>query len=158
MSLLRPLAVFSVGLALAAAARADGVPVLRASPAEDVVVDGRLGEASWLAAERGGGFRERTPMPGSVPPVETSVRVLFDGEALYVGVECMLGPGESPRALVMTRDSYGIWDDDAVSVKIDARRDLRTTLGFVVSASGAQMDYLALDNGRALRREVDLVW
>jgi hypothetical protein len=158
MSTVARLAVLAGSLALALPARAEGVPVLHASRAEGVVVDGRLDEPSWLAAELGAGFVERTPMPGSTPPVPTTLRVLFDGEALYVGIECLLDPDESPRALVMTRDSYGIWDDDAVSVKIDARRDLRTTLGFVVSASGAQLDYIALDNGRVLRREYDLLW
>lgn len=123
-----------------------------------MVIDGVLDEPGWLEAEVGSHFVERTPHPGDAPPVRTYVRVLFDQDALYVAVESMLAPGETPRALVMTRDSSSIWNDDAISLKIDARRDLRTTLGFVVSASGAQMDYLALDNGRVLRREYDALW
>lgn len=151
-------AVVGAVLALAPRVHAQDVPALAAGRADAVVIDGRLDEASWLAAPSAGDFVERTPHPGSAPPVETSFRVLFDEAALYVGVECRLAPGEAPRALVMTRDSYSIWDDDAISVKIDARRDRRTTLGFVVSASGAQLDYIALDNGRVLRREYDLLW
>jgi hypothetical protein len=152
------LAAAFAALALASGVRAQDVPHLRAGPAAGMVIDGRLDESAWLVAEVGGGFRERTPHPGNTPPVDTTFRVLFDEGALYVGVECRLAPGESPRALVMTRDDFGIWSDDALSVKIDARRDQRTTIGFVVSASGAQLDYIALDNGRVLRREYDMLW
>lgn len=129
----------------------------RVPAGEPIRIDGVI-EPAWDASEIGDGFVERTPHPGERPPVHTELRVLYDEDALYVAVVSMLAPGETPRALVMTRDSESIWNDDAISVKIDARRDLRTTLGFVVSASGAQLDYLALDNGRVLRREYDALW
>lgn len=135
-------------------------PRVRASARGEhaIAIDGVLDEAPWLGAEIAGGFVERTPHPGHAPPVRTTFRVLYDEDALYLGLEMELAEGESPRALCMTRDSAEIWDDDAISVKIDARRDRRTTLGFVVGATGAQLDYLVLDNGRAFRREVDMVW
>lgn len=153
------ISVWLFGLACPSIASADP-PRLRASArgAQPIAVDGRLDEPPWAEAERGGGFVERTPHPGHAPPVDTTFRVLFDDQALYIGIELQLAEDESPRALSLTRDSTEIWNDDAVSVKIDARHDHRTTLGFVVSASGAQLDYLALDNGRAFRREVDMVW
>jgi hypothetical protein len=142
-----------------AIARADP-PRLRASPrgAAAIVIDGSLDEGPWASAAIGSGFTERVPHPGHTPPVETTLRVLYDQGALYIGVESFLAEGEEPRGLCLTRDSDTIWDDDAISVKVDARRDHRTTLGFVVDSSGAQLDYLALDNGRAVRREVDMVW
>ena len=157
--------LFSFGIALLSAsapqlARADP-PHLSATGLTEssaIVIDGTLDEPEWSAAAVGEDFVERTPHPGDAPPVRTTLRVLFDADALYIAVESFLVPGEPPRALVMTRDSTSIWNDDAISVKIDARRDLRTTLGFVVSASGAQLDYLALDNGRVLRREYDMLW
>ncbi|MDQ3031009.1 MAG: DUF5916 domain-containing protein [Myxococcota bacterium] len=158
---MRPLAlpIALVVLAITSIARADP-PQLRATARGEhaIDIDGALDEAPWEAAQIAGGFVERTPHPGSAPPVATTFRVLYDDGALYLGFELELAEGESPRALCMTRDSTEIWDDDAISVKIDARRDHRTTLGFVVSASGAQLDYLVLDNGRAFRREVDMVW
>ncbi len=149
-----------LSIALIPARAAADPPHLTASEAlgAPMVIDGVLDEPGWIDAEVGSHFVERTPHPGDAPPVDTRVRVLFDQDALYVSVEAMLAPGETPRALVMTRDATSIWNDDAISLKIDARRDLRTTLGFVVSASGAQMDYLALDNGRVLRREYDALW
>ena len=123
-----------------------------------IAIDGILDEAPWLEAEPAGDFVERVPHPGTQPTVPTTFRVVFDGDALYIGIEAGLAEGETPRGLTMTRDSDAIFEDDAISVKIDARLDHRTTLGFVVDASGAQLDYLALDNGRTVRQEVDMVW
>jgi hypothetical protein len=122
------------------------------------VVDGVLDEPPWAAAEVGGQFVERTPHPGESAAVATSVRVLFDDDALYVGVVAVLGPGESPRGLTRTRDDPTLWSDDAITVKVDARRDRRTTVGFTVNAAGTQLDYMALDNGAVMRREWDAVW
>ena len=135
-------------------------PRLRGEPRgpAPIVIDARLDEAPWRRAAVGEGFVERTPHPGEAAPVRTTVRVLFDEDALYVGVESFIAEGETPRGLELTRDSMDIWEDDAISVKVDARRDGRTTLGFVVNPAGAQLDYLAVENGQSLRRELDAVW
>jgi hypothetical protein len=149
--------LFTLGLASSAEAQ---VPRLRAEPRGEGVlrIDGRLDEDAWTRAPLGTDFIERSPHPGDRPPVATTVRVLYDAGAIYVGVEAFLEPGEAPRGLELTRDSMGIWEDDAISVKVDPRRDGRTTLGFVVNPANAQLDYLAVDNGAALRREHDMIW
>lgn len=123
-----------------------------------ITIDGRLDEAPWQSATASAGFVERTPIPGAAPPVITTLRVLYDDDALYVGLEMGLLPGERPRALELRRDDFGIFDDDAVSVKIDVRHDHRNTVGFVTNPEGAQLDYVAIDNGRSFRREFDAVW
>ena len=135
-------------------------PSLTAQPRGDtpVAIDGKLDEAPWATAPVGSGFTERTPAPGQPSPADSRVRVLYDAEALYVGVELGLLPGETPRALELTRDASRIWADDAVTVKLDVLLDRRTTLGFVVNPAGARIDYIALDNGRVFRREFDAVW
>lgn len=121
-------------------------------------IDGVLDEAAWASADVGDSFVERLPVPGAVPPVRTEVRVLVDSTSIYVGVTSYLAPGEVPRALELTRDSYRIWDDDAVTVKLDVRRDRRSTVGFAVNPAGTQIDFIALDNGRVFLRQVDSVW
>ena len=123
-----------------------------------IVIDGRLDEAAWDAAEMSSDFRERTPIPDALPPAQTEVRVLYDEDALYVGVVMYLIPGETPRALELRRDNFGIFDDDAISVKLDVRHDHRSTVGFVTNPAGAQLDYVAIDNGRSFRTEYDAVW
>jgi hypothetical protein len=135
-------------------------PTLTAHPRGEapIIIDGRLTEAPWLQAAKGAHFRERTPTPGATPSVPSTVQVLYDRDAIYVGVRMALLPGETPKAFELRRDSGRIWAFDAVTVKIDPRRDQRTTLGFAVNPAGAQIDLIALDNGRVFRVEHDSVW
>lgn len=127
-------------------------------PSERVTIDGRLDEPAWARAEVSAGFVERIPFPGSEPPVDTEVRVLVDHGALYVGVVCHIVPGQVPRALELQRDSFGIFSDEALSLKLDIRHDVRTTVGFVTNPSGAQLDYVAVEGGSEFRREFDAIW
>ena len=124
----------------------------------DIEIDGRLDELIWETTEEGSSFVERVPVPGRAPPVDSHVRVLFDAEALYVGVRMELLPGERPRALSLARDSFLLFSDDAVTVKIDVARDRRTTIGLAVNPAGTQLDYVAVENGRQFRTEYDAVW
>lgn len=134
--------------------------VLVAHPrgAAPIVIDGKLDEPAWRAAPVGGDFIERTPTPGAPSPAESTVRVLFDADAIYVGVRMLTLPGETPKAFELRRDNGGIWSFDAVTVKIDPRLDRRTTLGFAVNPAGARIDLIALDNGKVFRVEHDSVW
>ncbi|MEM9188869.1 MAG: DUF5916 domain-containing protein [Myxococcota bacterium] len=126
--------------------------------ADPIRVDGTLDEPIWERAPVGTDFVERSPNVRGRPRARTEVRVLYDTEALYVAVVSHLEPGEQPRALERNRDSFRIYSDDAVTVKIDAAFDRRTTVGFGVNPANAQIDYIATDNGRSFRREYDAVW
>ncbi len=134
--------------------------VLEAVPLDGatITVDGRLDEPVWRAAPVASGFVQRSPVPGVVAPVDGRVRVVYDREALYVGVEFDLLPGESPRALELTRDSFRLFADDAVSLKFDVHRDRRSTVGLVINPAGAQLDYVTLDSGSQFRTEFDARW
>lgn len=135
-------------------------PQFRAEPRGQtpIAIDGVLNEAPWAAAEVGSHFVERLPTPDAHPPVETELRMLFDDDAVYVGVTMHLLPGEVPFALTYQRDSYRIWDDDAITLKFDVRQDHRTTAGFATNVLGTQLDYISVDNGRSFRIEYDAVW
>jgi len=130
----------------------------RSTLGEHVTIDGVFDEPAWGRAPFADGFRERVPHPDRTPPVETRFRVLFDDGALYFALEMMLAPGQAPRAIERTRDGTDLYSDDAVTLKIDARHDRRTTVGFSLNPAGTQLDYLAIDNGRVFRREFDTVW
>lgn len=124
----------------------------------EATIDGVLDEPFWQEGEWSTGFTERRPLAGATPPVATRFKVRFDSDALYIAVVSELLPGEQPRALEMSRDSFRIFDDEAITVKIDVRRDRRTTLGFALNPAGQQLDYIAVDNGQIFRRELDSVW
>jgi len=163
-----PAGLLLVGLLLVGAgARAqESLPVPDAPPAvhavstggSSIAVDGRLDESAWSRAPYADGFRERLPHPDRRPLVDTRFRVLFDEGAIYFGLEMAYVPEEAPRQIERTRDGTDIYSDDVITLKIDARRDRRTTLGFALNPAGTQLDYLAIDNGRLFRREVDMVW
>lgn len=125
---------------------------------ETLLIDGRLSEPAWQSAKESVGFVERVPKPGAQPPVQSSVRVLYDQDALYVGVKMQYDPSSPPVAWELRRDSGSIWSDDAITLKIDPRADKRTTLGFALNVAGAYLDLIALDNGRAFLTEYDMVW
>ena len=123
-----------------------------------IQVDGRLDDLDWAKAEVSTGFSERTPNPGDSPPVETRIRAIYDDSALYIAVENVFATGETPRTLELRRDSSRIWADDAVTLKLDVAHDKRTSINLAVNSAGAQIDALALNNGRQFRKEFDAVW
>ena len=53
---------------------------------EPPVVDGTLNERAWSQAEAAGDFIQRTPRDGEPATQETRFQILFDDQALYVGV------------------------------------------------------------------------
>ena len=123
--------------------------------AERIMVDGRLSEAVWVAAEVNSGFVERTPNPVSLQS-STRVRVAYDSEALYVAVE-NTRTRERPISMELRRDSFGIWSDDTITLKFDVLLDKLNTVGFAANAAGAQT-YLSLNSGRQFRLEYDAIW
>ena len=81
---------------------------------------------------------------------------LYDRRCLYRPSLGLL-PGEIPVGRTMSRDTSRIWRDDAITIKFDVLRDFRTTLGFAINLATAQIDFIALENGRTFRTEYDAV-
>ncbi|MBV71301.1 MAG: hypothetical protein CMH52_08120 [Myxococcales bacterium] len=125
---------------------------------QNITLDGQLLESGWANADVGSEFVERVPNPGDRPPVKTKIRVLYDDHYIYVAVDCAMTPGEQPRILELRRDSGRIWADDAITLKFDVTHDKRTSINFGVNAADAQVDGIALNNGRQFRKEFDAVW
>lgn len=123
-----------------------------------VKVDGRLDEAAWQAAPIGRGMTERQPMPGAKAPIDFAFRVLYDSEALYFGIESSYQSDWRPISRELRRDTYNIWSDDTITIKLDVHRDQVTTTGFAFNAAGAQTDFIAMTSGGGFRREFDAVW
>ncbi len=118
-------------------------------------LDGDISEALWSQAPKHGGFVERKPALGASPKDATFFRVAFDLDHLYVAI--VAEDSETPVGRSRARDSFVIFRDDALSLKIDAKNDRRTTFGFVLNPVGGRLDYLGVDEG-SFKREVDHVW
>ncbi|MBI2898191.1 MAG: hypothetical protein HYY06_31870 [Deltaproteobacteria bacterium] len=128
---MHPITVLALDLAL-------GVPRLEpARVGEPPAIDGRLDDAAWRAAPVTDELTQRSPHPGVAPTERTTVRVLYDAEAVYFGVECEHRRTRIVRRL--TRRDREI-ETDVVSVDLDTRRDGLTAFSFVVSVAGVLGD------------------
>jgi len=108
-----------------------------------LAVDGVLNDACWAEAEvlhfAGAGDDSEAAMP-------TTVRLLHDGVTLYVGFECQ---DMDAAATGRDRDNHA-FNDESVSIMIDADGDVRTFVLISVSPLGTLSDafIVARDNIR----------
>ncbi|MFL5611884.1 MAG: DUF5916 domain-containing protein [Gemmatimonadaceae bacterium] len=115
-------------------------------------VDGKLNEAAWANAVPSGDFTQSYPKIGAPPTDPTEVRVLYDDDALYVGVRMFDAHPDSIAAQLARRDISGIYSD-WLHVIVDSYHDRRTAYRFSVNPRGVQKDVLTYDDSRE-----DLNW
>ena len=131
--------VLSLTVALAVhAAPSKGLQAVRSK--EAVSIDGRLDELVWKSAPAASSFTQDAPAFGSPSGAATDVRVLYDGQSLYIGARMNRAASAAVTALVHRRDqdSFSDW----FSVAVDSMHDRRTALTFSVNAAGVQRDVL----------------
>jgi len=101
-------------------------------------VDGRLDDPSWASGTIATDLVQRRPNPGAVATLPTEARILYDAEALYVGIR-LFDP--DPRTIVAP---YPRRDDETTSdwvfVELDSRHDRRTGFSFGLNPRGVQVD------------------
>ena len=125
---------------------------LHAVRVEDApVIDGRLDEAIWAAAEPIGGFLQRDPVEGEPSSEDTIIRVAYDEDALYIAARLF---DREPTAIVrqLSRRDVAV-EADALVVYLDPHHDHLTGAQFGVSAAGVQRDAL-IYNDLELRRRI----
>lgn len=112
------------------------ITAVRVNPS--VRIDGILDEAFWAHAPRSGGFIQYQPDEGSPGTESTFVRVAYDDEALYVGMEMYDSEPEKIINRLTRRDRWV--DADLVHLIIDSHHDHQTAYAFTLYASGTQRD------------------
>nr|BCX01053.1 MAG: hypothetical protein KatS3mg041_1099 [Bacteroidota bacterium] len=132
----------------AATAAAPPVPVIRAlRTTEPIQLDGHLRELSWGQAQPETTFWQREPREGEPATERTEVRLLYDDRALYVGFICYDSQPQAVLKRLTRRDRMVV--ADWVGVLIDSYLDRQTAFAFLVSAAGAQADFLITQDGQA---------
>jgi hypothetical protein len=132
---LLPIAVVSVAVAL---------PHLQAAYVKHAPrLDGRLDDAAWSAAAASSAFTQKFPDEGKSPSELTTVRVVYDDEALYVGIECVQRTVAAVRRL--TRRGRQV-ESDRVEVDVGTRRDGKSAFQFEVSSAGVLVDGLRFND------------
>ncbi len=118
-----------------------GARVERGAPA----IDGRLDDEAWSQAELVTGFVQMRPDPGAPASERSEARVLYDDEAIYVGMRLLDAHPDEIAAQLARRDASGIHSDWA-HVLIDSYHDRRTGFRFSVNPRGVQKDVLHYDD------------
>ncbi len=109
---------------------------VRANPGAKI--DGILNEDFWENAPRSGNFTQYQPDEGEPASESTFVRVAYDDEALYVGMEMYDSEPDKIISRLTRRDRYV--ENDLVNIIIDSHHDHQTAYAFVVNVSGTQRD------------------
>ena len=123
-----------------------GVDAQEAAPRSAVVqrinaapdIDGQLDEQVWRSAAAMTDFIQREPDDGALASERTEVRLLYDQEAIYVGVWAydsraeQIVPGEAIR-------DFEVTDADAVIMVFDTFKDEQN--GFVFGTTPAGIEY-----------------
>ena len=121
------------------AAASNTVVAQRLAAGERIRLDGRLDHPAWQRAAPFSHFVERAPDTGAVPGHATELRVLFDDQALYVGVRCLDPAPEHIRAPLVRHDGVNRTQDFVVAY-IDAIGRGQSAQFFRVNAAGAMGD------------------
>ncbi|HSS01219.1 MAG TPA: DUF5916 domain-containing protein [Kofleriaceae bacterium] len=109
-----------------------------------IAVDGKLEEPCWSAAPKQSGFVQRFPKDASKPSLETRFAIVYDDEAIFVGVWADDPQPDLIRALLTRRDVDA--PADAVTIAFDSYHDRRTAYAFQLNAAGVQRDMLLFDD------------
>jgi Domain of unknown function (DUF5916) len=135
---------------------AQALQAVRLQPGERITLDGSLSHPAWQRAPAFSDFVEQDPSFGEPPPQATSVQVLFDDNALYVGVT--LRDTEPERIVApLVRPDQVNRTQDFVSVYLDAIGTGRSAQLFRVNAAGSRTDGLhtAADDEEDLSPDFD---
>ena len=110
------------------------------------IVDGRLTEDVWREAEPLTGFLQRELREGESITERTEVRILTDGEGLYIGAwlydrePAGIVPGEKVRDVTLTNSDY-------VGVILDTYLDRQNGFVFATTPVGVEYDGQVIKEG-----------
>jgi hypothetical protein len=118
------------------------------------VIDGNLDDAGWKAATASDAFTQQYPFDRQPPSEHTTLRVLYDADAIYIGFDCeQVRTPIVERLTRRDRDSESEW----VWVQIDSRNDRKNAFIFAVNISGVLADGQIL-NQNVMSFEWDENW
>ncbi len=123
------------------------VPTIAATylDGDRIDLDGYLDEPVWDRALTGWGFRQADPNRFAPASVATTFKILYDDDAIYIGMACWENDMADVASYLSRRDQ--IETSDLVSIYIDPYLDRTTGYNFRVNPEGVQQDSYLFDNG-----------
>ena len=111
------------------------------------VIDGFLNEAEWAEARSLAGFVQRVPRDGAPATEPTEVRILYDEDAVYVGVWLWDSQAQEVVDGPAARDS-SLDESDAVVLIFDTFHDRQNGFVFGTNPAGIEYDGQVTNEGR----------
>ena len=108
-------------------------------------LDGRLDEEAWSLATPISDFTQQYPVEGEVPSERTEIRVVFNGDELFIGA--ILYDDPSGIVAYQKRRDAGLGTDDRLMWILDTFLDGRTGYFFEINAAGLMGDGLITGSG-----------
>lgn len=102
-------------------------------------IDGSLDDPAWQQAPVAFDFVTNTPVFGEPASVKTTVKVVYDNNAIYIGAYLYDDPAEI-RQQYTTRDNQQKANVDYFSVFLDTYKDRQNAFQFLVTARNVQTD------------------
>jgi hypothetical protein len=138
-------------------AQATGTAPVRTATAIQVEeaprLDGDLSDPVWALAPEASEFLQKEPDEGAPATEDTSLRIVFDGNNLYIGIHCRDAEPDKIIASEQGRDR-DLTKDDHVSLLLDTFHDHRNAFQLTTNPLGARYDARITEEGR----NVDLNW
>ena len=119
-------------------------------------IDGHLDDDAWRQAKPAGEFLEKSPGENIPHAQRTEFRVVYDDDALYIGVWCFDTEAGRIVAHNMERDGHMRYED-VVNVTLDTFLDRRNGYFFSINSIGARGDG-SISNNNSLNGEWDGAW
>jgi hypothetical protein len=106
--------------------------------AQPIVIDGDLSDAAWRGAQTIAGFTQREPSEGQPASQQTTVRIAYDNDAIYVSAQLHDTAPDSIVAALARRDRF--ISSDRFTLFLDPYHDRRTGFFFGINAAGTLYD------------------
>jgi len=119
-------------------------------------VDGRLDDEIWTNVPAASDLTQVLPTDGSPPSERTSIRVVYDEDALYVAARMFDSEPDAVVGRLGRRDSET--SSDLFYLSIDSYHDHRTAFRFGVNPAGVRSDWIATNDSDTEDPSWDPVW
>ncbi|MBL7031195.1 MAG: carbohydrate binding family 9 domain-containing protein [Candidatus Marinimicrobia bacterium] len=117
----------------------------------EIVIDGHVDEAAWMAADSITEFYQSQPNPGYPPTERTVVRVLYDKDFLYISA--VLYDSEPDKIIIESLEQdFDSQSSDAFAIMLDTFNDDKSGYAFLFNPAGAIKDMYINNDGTSLNR------
>jgi hypothetical protein len=117
-------------------------------------IDGVLDDIAWKESRVTGAFTQKFPAEATPPGEKTTLRIVYDDEAIYVSFDCE--QVKTPIVRRLTRRDR-IVEADWVSIGLDTKGDGKSAFEFTVNAAGVLADALRFDDTN-ISTDWDEIW